>query len=169
MLSAAHTPHLDPAVEAQRQEALHLLADIAVDDPLAALMAELVLTYRMEGHGDLAEWVEVLRRAKLSLLGAFGKTRLLHIAVSELRKLVPPVREGALLDLAPWRALMPDPTRTTLTYQEVMTANDNGWWRVLALMPGQEADCTPAWDNPREWIYDMQRGAWRRADGREGV
>ncbi|NNJ10605.1 hypothetical protein EKD04_009715 [Chloroflexales bacterium ZM16-3] len=69
-----------------------LLAAIAAMDPEAAGLATEVLNRRRAADGDVAGWVDQIEKARQSLLGSFGKTRLAAIARAELGTPHPPRR-----------------------------------------------------------------------------
>jgi hypothetical protein len=65
-------------------DVLMKLAEIAAHDPRAAALAEEVFRRRRDQGGDVAGWVDQIEKARLSILGVFGGTRLAYIAADEL-------------------------------------------------------------------------------------
>jgi hypothetical protein len=66
------------------QYAAQLLAEIAALDAEAAAVASQVLERRAASGGNVAGWLEQLEKARASLLGRAGRTRLAQIARREL-------------------------------------------------------------------------------------
>lgn len=71
-------------------DVLMKLAEIAAHDPRAAALAEEVFRRRRDEGGDVADWVAQIEKARLSILGMFGRTRLAYIAADELGIRLPP-------------------------------------------------------------------------------
>lgn len=71
-------------------DVLKMLAEIAAHDPRAAALAEEVFRRRRDEGGDVGDWVAQIEKARLSILGMFGRTRLAYIAANELGIRLPP-------------------------------------------------------------------------------
>lgn len=71
-------------------DVLKMLAEIGAHDARAAALAEEVFRRRRDEGGDVADWVAQIEKARLSILGPFGRTRLAYISADELGIRLPP-------------------------------------------------------------------------------